>query len=201
MANSFLKQLAQARPDPGGGAAAAYSALVGLALVAKVLRLEQGRYPDPGPRRQFWTKKLVTLRKLSQDLGRLRQADVEAYLAMAQALAGKVQGPRLQGLVEEATQCPWQIMKQVLLGLEVAAAAGAHCRPHLLSDLLVAVEILGAALQGAHHIATANIALMERDRRQEWVEKLAETSHQGLEATLRVRSQLLARSHRTTPGS
>lgn len=195
MAASFLKQLAQARPDPGGGAAAAYSALVGLALIAKVLRLEQGRFPNPGPQRQFWSKKLMTLRRLSREFERLRQADVEAYQAMAEALAAKVQGPRLQGLVEEATQCPWQIMKHSLLGLEVAAAAGGHCRPHLISDLLVAVEILGAALQGSHHIAAANLALMETDRRQEWAERLAETSHQGLEATLRVRSQLLARVH------
>jgi hypothetical protein len=32
-------------------------------------------------------------------------------------------------------------------------------------------------------------------RRQEWVTRLAQASHQGLEATLKVRSQLLARTH------
>ena len=41
MSASFLDQLARARPDPGGGAAAAFSAGVGLALLTKVIRLEK----------------------------------------------------------------------------------------------------------------------------------------------------------------
>jgi methenyltetrahydrofolate cyclohydrolase len=196
MSVSFLNQLAQPRPDPGGGAAAAYSAGVGLALAIKVIRLEMGRPHNDDAKRAFWTEQLDETRRLVQTFQRLRQADVEAYQAMAQALSEGRRGASLRQPVEEATRVPWQIMEESVAALESVGKVGAHCRPHLLSDLLVAAEILGGTLQGAHHIAGANLPLMPTSgHRQEWASRLAQTSHQGLEATLRVRSQLLARAH------
>jgi len=200
MGASFLQQLAQARPDPGGGAAAAYGAGVGLALVLKVIRLEKSRPQNNKLQQQFWAHRLAGTRRLARTFTRLRQADVEAYMAMAEALAARQPRAKLQGVVEEATRCPWQIMGQALLGLGLVAAVGAHCRPHLLADLLVAAELLSGALRGAHHIAAANLPLMGPTRRQDWTARLSQASHQGLEATLRVRSQLLARAH-AGPGS
>ncbi len=196
MSTSFLDQLAQARPDPGGGAAAAYSAGVGLALLTKIIRLEKARPYNDASQVAFWAEQLTEVRRLTRIFQHLRRADVGAYLTMAQALAVRKQGSNLQKAVEEATRCPWQIMEQTLLALALVAAAGDRCRSHLLSDLLVATELLGGALQGAYHIAAANLPLIKADgRRQEWVARLSQASHQGLEATLRVRSQLLARAH------
>ena len=98
--------------------------------------------------------------------------------------------------MEEATRCPWQIMEQTLEALDLVAAAGSQCRRHLLSDLLVATELLGGALQGAYHIAAANLPLIKSPQnRQEWAARLHQASHQGLEATLRVRTQLVAMVH------
>jgi formiminotetrahydrofolate cyclodeaminase len=196
MSASFLDQLARARPDPGGGAAAAYSAGVGLALLTKINRLEKSRPYNEESMVTFWNEKLAETRRLVRIFQRLRQADVEAYLTMAQALSVRQQGSNLQRAVEEATRCPWQIMGQVLVALDLIGEAGAHCRNHLLSDLLVATELLGGALQAAYHIAAANLPLINTTLRQrEWVNRLSQASHQGLEATLRVRSQLLAKAH------
>jgi len=196
MSASFLDQLARARPDPGGGAAAAYSAGVGLALLTKIIRLEKSRPYNEESMVTFWTEKLAETRRLVRIFQRLRQADVEAYLTMAQALSVRQQGSNLQRAVEEATRCPWQIMGQVLVALDLIGETGAHCRNHLLSDLLVATELLGGALQAAYHIAAANLPLINTTLRQrEWVNRLSQASHQGLEATLRVRSQLLAKAH------
>jgi len=196
MSSSFINKLAQARPDPGGGAAAAYSAGVGLALLIKVIRLEKARpYNDELPPK-FWSDILAEARRLDRTLTQLRQADVEAYLAMAQALAIPLRGLRLKRAVEEALRCPWQIMGEILSALNQVATVGEHCQRHLLSDLLVATELLGGALQGAHHIALANLPLIDSpSRREDWAARLSQASHQGLEATLRVRSRLLARSH------
>jgi formiminotetrahydrofolate cyclodeaminase len=195
---SFLDQLARPRPDPGGGAAAAYSAGVGLALLTKIIRLEKAR-PDNDNDEvhvKFWAEHLAETRRLTRIFQLLRQEDVGAYLTMAQALSVRQQGANLQKAVEEATRCPWQIMEQALLVLNLVGSAGSRCRRHLLSDLLVATELLGGALQGAYHIAAANLPLMKAaGHRQEWATRLARASHQGLEATLRVRSQLLARAH------
>lgn len=196
MSASFLSQLAQPRPDPGGGAAAAYSAGVALALATKVIRLEMARPRNDEAQRAFWAEQLAAVRRLVRTFQRLRQADVEAYRAMAQVLAARRLGPPLHQTVEEATRCPWQIMAESLAALEVVGKVGEACRRHLISDLLVAAEILGGTLQGAHHIAGANLPLMSASgQHQEWAARLAQTSHQGLEATLRVRSQLLARAH------
>ena len=196
MSASFLDQLARARPDPGGGAAAAYSAGVGLALLTKIIRLEKSRPYNEESMVTFWNEKLAETRRLVRIFQRLRQADVEAYLTMAQALSVRQQGSNLQRAVEEATRCPWQIMGQVLVALDLIGEAGAHCRNHLLSDLLVATELLGGALQAAYHIDAANLPLINSTLRQrEWVNRLSQASHQGLEATLRVRSQLLAKAH------
>jgi len=193
---SFLDQLAQARPDPGGGAAAAYSAGLGLALLTKIIRLEKSRPYNDEFYVKFWAEQLAEVRRLTRIFQHLRRADVGAYLTMAQALSVRRQGSNLQKAVEEATRCPWQIMDQALAALEVVAAAGARCRRHLLSDLLVATELLGGALQGAYHIAAANLPLIKAtSRRQEWAARLSQASHQGLEATLRVRSQLVAKVH------
>jgi formiminotetrahydrofolate cyclodeaminase len=196
MSASFLDQLARARPDPGGGAAAAFSAGVGLALLTKIIRLEKSRPYNQEPLATFWTEKLAETRRLVRIFQRLRQADVEAYLTMAQALSVRQQGSNLQRAVEEATRCPWQIMGQVLVALDLIGEAGAHCRHHLLSDLLVATELLGGSLQAAYHIAAANLPLINTTIKQkEWAKRLSQASHQGLEATLRVRSQLLAKAH------
>jgi methenyltetrahydrofolate cyclohydrolase len=196
MSASFLDQLARARPDPGGGAAAAYSAGVGLALLTKVIRLEKSRPYNEESLLRFWTEKLAETQRLTRIFQHLRQADVEAYLTMAQVLSVRQQGSNLQRAVEEATRCPWQMMAQALLALDLVGEAGARCRNHLLSDLLVATELLSGALRAAYHIAAANLPLINTALRQkEWTHRLSQASHQGLEATLRVRSQLLAKAH------
>ena len=65
----------------------------------------------------------------------------------------------------------------------------------------MATELLGGALQGAYHIAAANLSLIKAaNRRQEWSGRLSQASHQGLEATLRVRSQLVAKVHAALNG-
>ena len=51
MDSAFLKALAQGRPDPGGGAAAAHSAALGLALLEKVCQLEHRRRRPEGDAR------------------------------------------------------------------------------------------------------------------------------------------------------
>ena len=63
MPPSFLEQLAQPRPDPGGGAAAAYGGMLALALLAKVVQLEAQRPSNQG-NRQDWEEKLEEIKQL-----------------------------------------------------------------------------------------------------------------------------------------
>lgn len=175
MDSAFLQALAQARPDPGGGAAAAHSAALGLALLAKVAQLElqrQGPLRKPG---LPWSDLLARAQLLSAALLRLQEEDVRAYFQLTRARASRDPG-EMAAALEEAVACPLRIMQQAQEGLALMAQAGAGCALHLVADLLVAGELLGAAWRGAHHIARANLPLMPQDsRRAVWDETLSHT--------------------------
>jgi formiminotetrahydrofolate cyclodeaminase len=175
MDSAFLQALAQARPDPGGGAAAAHSAALGLALLAKVVQLEhrrQGPENNPG---FHWRDLLAQVRLVSATLLRLQEEDVRAYFRLTQARTSRDPG-EMAAALEEAVACPLRIMQQAQEGLALMGQAVAGCALHLVADLLVACELLGAAFRGAHHIARANLPLMAQDsRRIVWDETLSHT--------------------------
>jgi len=184
MSSSFLEQLARPRPDPGGGAAAAYGGMLALALLAKVVQLEAQRPANQG-NRQVWEEKLGEIKLLSGDLERLREEDVRAYSQMAQVRASGSRGPEWQEAVEYALEVPREIMARAREALVLLAWAGARCRKHLVSDLQVGREFLGATLQGAYHIARANLPLVADAARQlELSQSLSQDETLGRQAFL-----------------
>ena len=190
--DSFLQELAQARPDPGGGAAAAFGARLGLALLEKVVQLEGGRRSEPKGEASFtWEEVLTQLRQLGETLERSQEEDVRAYakLAAARTSAGNV-----AAAIREALDCPKRVVIQAGQALELLAWAGGHCRPHLLSDLLVACEFLGAALTGAYHIACANLRLVTpEENRQALRRAFCQTYQKGDDLYNMVKAALVAR--------
>jgi formiminotetrahydrofolate cyclodeaminase len=194
MDSSFRKALAQARPDPGGGAAAAHSAALGMALVEKVVRLEHQRQ-GPQDQPDFpWPDLLSRTHFVAEALLRLQEEDVRAYaqLAWARAQGGSEE---LAAALEEAVACPLRIMQQAQEGLALLSQVGCRCRLHLIADLLVACELLGAAFRGAHHIAWANLPLMGSEGRLAvWAEALSHTLGALEVEWQQVRAELLGRT-------
>ncbi len=202
MSPSFLEELAHPRPDPGGGAAAAFGARLGLALLEKVVKLELQRPPSASTQPRLWEQNLGMVRHLTAALTSLQDEDVLAYLRLAEARAGGEPGQGLPAAVQEALKVPRQIMTRAHEALNLVSWAGAHSKSHLLSDLLVAVELLAAAFQGAYHIACANLPLItETLRREALASELSQTSQQGHESFLRVKRILTAREPHLDPGS
>ncbi len=194
MTPSFLKDLARAQPNPGGGAAAAYGALLALALVEKVLGLEDRRRPPEENPLSPWERQLKRLSYLSASLSQLQEEDVQAYLNLARARKEGVRDPQLLAAVKQAIRVPREIMARAQEGLEAVAWAGQRCRRHLVSDLGVAVEFLAAALNGAYHIARANLPLVaETALRRQLADDLAEMARRGQETLMKVRTELAAR--------
>jgi formiminotetrahydrofolate cyclodeaminase len=193
MDSAFLEALAQGRPDPGGGAAAAHSAALGLALLEKVVQLEHRRQTPEGEPGLPWSDLLARVRVVAAALLRLQAEDVQAYFQLTRA---RTQGDPIEmaAALEEAVACPLRIMQRAQEGLALLAQGGAGCALHLAADLLVACELLGAAFRGAHHIARANLPLMPPDsRRDVWDEDLSHTLG-ALEAEFQqVRAGLLSR--------
>lgn len=193
MDSAFLKALAQARPDPGGGAAAAHSAALGLALLEKVVQLEHQRQPvEEGPGFP-WSDLLGRVRRVGLALRRLQEEDVRAYFQLTKARANGAP-EELAVALEEAMACPLRIMQEAQEGLALISQGGARCKLHLVSDLLVACELLGAAWRGAHHIARANLSLMRQEsRRAVWAGDLVHTLCTVEDELQQVRADLLER--------
>jgi formiminotetrahydrofolate cyclodeaminase len=193
MDSPFLHALAQARPDPGGGAAAAHAAALGMALLEKVVKLEQQRPEAQGHPGCLPEDLLTRVHRVAGALARLQEEDVRAYFLLTQARQHGDPG-QLAAALEEAISCPLRIMQQAQEGLALISQGGARCKRHLLSDLLVACELLGAAFRGAHHLAGANLLLMSRSsRRTVWVEDLTHTLKAAEAVLQQVRGDLLER--------
>jgi formiminotetrahydrofolate cyclodeaminase len=192
--NTFLQELAQARPNPGGGAAAAYGANLGLALLEKVVRLEGQRRQKPaGEAGRTWGEALAQLRRLAESLEKLQEEDVQAYFNLTSARTSG-DAALLTAAVREAVACPRRIMEQAARSLELLAWAGERCKKHLISDLLVAGEFLRAALRGAHHIAGANLLLVtEEAGRQTMALELGQAYREGEDLYQRVKVGLMDR--------
>lgn len=193
MDSSFLHALAQGRPDPGGGSAAAHGAALGLALLEKVVRLEQQRQGAEGKASFPWDDLLRRVRQVAGSLARLQKEDVQAYFNLVEARSSG-DGSILAAALEEAIGCPLRIMQQTQEVLALISQGGARCKRHLLSDLLVACELQGAAFRGAHHIAQANLLLMTQNpRRVVWAEDLTHTLKAAEAVFQQVSAELLVR--------
>lgn len=158
MHDSFLEALAAPKPIPGGGAAAAHGACVGLALLEKIVLVELKR--DQITSDYSWSDLLQEVKASSRALLQLRDEDGKAYMCFAKAKTfGKSDEDILEAL-KQAVESPMAIMKEAKSSLDLVARAGNHCKGHLLSDLLVVCELLRAAINGTHRITQANLGLM-----------------------------------------
>jgi formiminotetrahydrofolate cyclodeaminase len=199
MSDSFRQALAKPRPDPGGGAAAAHVGTLGLALLEKVVRLETDR-PLRAPGAPGWQEKLKRLRRVALALRRLQDEDVEAYDQLVKARQSG-EAADLEAALREAVLCPLRIVQQAKAGLGLIAETGEHCRAHLLADLLVAAELLHAALMGAYHIACANLALVQKPgERASLARELVQTCQPTCQLFQQVKTELVARKHELDPG-
>jgi formiminotetrahydrofolate cyclodeaminase len=175
MDSAFIKALALPRPDPGGGSAAAHGAALGMALLEKVVQLEQNRQSTQPHARPPWDDFLPQVRRIAAELLALQQEDIRAYFTLTRTRAAGSAEERAAAL-EEAVACPGRIMRQTVEGLALLAQVGGRCRLHLVADLLVAAELLGGACRGAYYIARANLPLMAEPSRQDaWRRRLTQS--------------------------
>ncbi len=190
--DSFLEALRRPQPDPGGGSAAAHGALLALAVLEKILRLEGSRHAADGEAGQSWRAALVQLEKLNGIFLELRERDVRAYQGLAEEMAkGERDSEAFALAIEEAIACPHAIMQGSLEALELLKQAGSGCKRHLVADVQVACELIGAALLGAFHIGSANLFLItDKACRNEWTERLSHHRAHGERSLSEVRHAL-----------
>ncbi len=159
MNEPFLVALANPEPSPGGGAAAGFSACVGIALLKKIIHLELLRSRTSRELTSLWKGFLQKANDMEKALEHLIEEDGKAYIEFIEAridCGRKEFGEAL----ERAVECPVNIMKESSEGMGLISEVGQRCGRHLISDLLVSGESFLAAVKGAYHIAWANICLL-----------------------------------------
>jgi formiminotetrahydrofolate cyclodeaminase len=159
MNEPFLLALSCPEPSPGGGAAAAYSACLGIALIKKVINLEMLRPDLSSGMKDFWEDLMEQAEVAEEILEKLLHDDGRSYVAFARARTSGTD-ETMAAALGNVIACPIDIMEQSCQGQGLISEAGKYCKRHLLSDLLVAGEFFLAAVQGAHHIAQANLSLV-----------------------------------------
>ncbi len=193
MVDSFIDALARPKPVPGGGAAAAHGASVGLALLEKIVQVELQRSPDSLEAK--WRNLLQEVKKSSTTLLRLRDEDGRAYVRFAQAKTFEKGNTEVLEALQLAIECPIRIMEEASKALDQAAWAGRRCKGHLLSDLLVVCELLEATIRGTYRIAQANLSLMEESpKRSEYLDRLEQLLSDSMELYESVVSALVQRA-------
>jgi formiminotetrahydrofolate cyclodeaminase len=183
MPDSFLTELAKPQPDPGGGAAAAHGALIGLALLKKVFHLEYARAQQKNQALNSWEIKENELFSLSDRIRRLREEDRQIYPRLIQEKKSNSDKKALLRIIEDSIAVPLRIMEAVKEGLTILFWVGARCRKNLKADLLVTAEFLGAALQGAFYIGQANLPLVQEvSVTRAFEQELGDTLQEGMRA-------------------
>jgi methenyltetrahydrofolate cyclohydrolase len=153
----FLDQLADARPDPGGGSAAAVAVALAAALCAMTAELSARQLAD-SPRLA------ADARGLLRWAAPLAQADADAYggVLAARREPGQPGGPsraeRVSAALARATEVPLEVAG---LGDRVAALAAdiaGRGNPAVRGDALTAARLAAAAAQAAAALVQINLA-------------------------------------------
>ncbi len=162
--DAFLKQLAEPRPDPGGGAAAAYAGLVAAALILKVTKIESNR--KIAVAKVDWNNLISLTKDLIKDLEDLIPADINAYHNFIQAkklTATSIKPELFMKLID----VPLSIADRLIMLLSVIQDAAGNCAKLLVSDVEVGYELAGASAKGALAIARANLEFDYVDNKQQ----------------------------------
>jgi len=183
--DAFLESLAAGTATPGGGAAAAYSAAMGAALVGMVARLTLGKkkYAEVEAQMQSVAESADKLR------GSLTQAvteDAAAFDAVMEAFKLPRQTPEQQAARDEAVEqtyihageVPLRVARDAVATLGLAVIAAERGNVNAIIDAGSAASLVKAGLAGAALNVRANAAAVrDRATANHWLKEL-----QGLEA-------------------
>ncbi len=170
---TFLSELREPKPDPGGGSTAAYVEMVSLALVEKICVLEILRAKKRRNDHKNLDNLLRQVRLRSDSLKSLVENDVLAYESLAASIKDGLRWPENYEMVTEAIESPHRIILGAIDLLQLISDIGRYCRHWLIPDLLVALELTRACAKAALHIAIANLDHIEDTRaRQSRAEQL-----------------------------
>ncbi|MFH0826245.1 MAG: cyclodeaminase/cyclohydrolase family protein [Pseudomonadota bacterium] len=177
----FLEKVATLDPVPAGGAAAAYTATLAMALAYKVVLFESNR-KEPAPVVQATLPVIQKeIERLYQDLRRLVEEDAECYADFSKETWSGDGKKNNQAFLNIMTCSGW-VMEKAVAGLErirqLSRISSSKLKPHLR----VAVELLSASIAGTMCVARENISqIRSAEKRKSYQRQLEILYDQALE--------------------
>ncbi|GKT10005.1 cyclodeaminase/cyclohydrolase family protein [Desulforhabdus sp. TSK] len=161
----YLRELASARPTPGGGSAAAFCGALGAALTAMVagLTARGDRFSAVRPQMEETRRRADSLAELFL---RLAQEDADCYLKVSAAwklpqgteAQKKTRDDALREAMKAATQVPLETLRAVEKLLRETVRALRDGNPHAQGDAAAAAALAHAAAIAAIQNIRINLA-------------------------------------------
>ncbi len=140
--DTFFRELGSANPAPGGGAAAAVCACLGLSLYEMVLRLNARKNPAK-------LKQAAKVRKTTETCLRLMQKDAQAFASISKIYKSGDRGTAYQKALKVGAQVPFEIIQLAKQALSQTPSEYADTSRWLKSDLMESELLLRASIRAA----------------------------------------------------
>ncbi len=155
-------------PTPGGGSASALAGAVGAALLAMVAAMPKSRASSAGDVSRLQAAG-ARCGALSDALLDLVDRDSDAYDAVMAAYRlpkaaddeKAVRKAAIQAAMKTAAETPLDTMRRAAGALETAAVVGRFGNANAASDVVVAIELLLAAVRGARANVEINLESLD----------------------------------------
>jgi formiminotetrahydrofolate cyclodeaminase len=180
--HEWLEGLANDRPAPGGGSAAAVAGAMAAALVAMVARSSEEWEEGRGAAAQALA--------LRDRLGELAQVDADVYersletLSQRAELSPERRDYELGSALSRAAKPPLEIAETAADVAVLAGDAARRADPQLHPDAAVAAALAAAAAQAAARLVEVNLSATRNDPRVEKARMAAETAMRALRRSL-----------------
>ena len=161
--STFLSELREPKPDPGGGSASAFASIVALALVEKICLVEILRAEKARQGHEDLDERLQKIVELADEFRELVAKDGTVYENLSHEIKAGKRWPENTGAVQGSIDCPRDMLLSAIQALALIGDQSLNCSQSLTPDLLVALEIISGSARAAFHIAISNTTLIKED--------------------------------------
>jgi len=148
----FIEQLAAPTATPGGGSAAAASGAMAAGLASMVASMSRGKKAYVQYESQF-SEAIARLGQLREELKAAIDADAESYNSVMKAYKSAKESTdgdaAISSALKQATSVPLGVAEEVVEVAEIATILKPITNPNMKSDLVTAIALAKAALEGA----------------------------------------------------
>jgi glutamate formiminotransferase / formiminotetrahydrofolate cyclodeaminase len=162
----FIEQLAAPTATPGGGSAAAASGAMAAGLASMVASMSRGKKAYLQYESQL-SEAIARLTSLREELKSAIDADAESYNVVMKAYKSAKESAdgaaAIGAALKQATSVPLGVAEKAVEVAKIAATLSPITNPNMMSDLITAVALAKAALEGALANVEINLDSLKRD--------------------------------------